>query len=338
MSAAIVKGWRAELAKAKDVRSVKQIHDKNEAVRVWLKKSRAHRDEQNQHAEIAIWSTWQLGRALQEMARQGQREKRGGDRRSKSTDSTLKPKSLKQLEISRDLSSMAQRIASLEEGQIEERIAEHKGEPECELHTGLILLMVRDREKAKKHKERLKKLGAIEEGDEPLEAPERFPILLADPPWQYDDNTTDPTRVIENQYPTMPIDALCALPVGDVVTDDAVLFMWATSPLLAKAVRLVAAWGFDYQTCMVWVKDKIGMGYFARQRHELLLIATKGKPPKPAPGDRPDSVIEAPRGEHSVKPVAAYEVIERMYPTLPRMEMFCRSPRDGWHVWGNQAK
>jgi len=100
---------------------------------------------------------------------------------------------------------------------------------------------------------------------------------------------------------------------------------------------VIEAWGFSYRTCAVWVKDKIGMGYYFRQRHELLLVATKGKPPTPAPSDRLDSVIEATRERHSAKPVEGYEAIERMYPTLPKMEMFCRSPRDGWHVWGNQS-
>ncbi len=65
-------------------------------------------------------------------------------------------------------------------------------------------------------------------------------------------------------------------PVAEVAADDSVLFMWATSPKLREAMQVVEAWGFDYKTCMVWVKDKIGMGYYARQQHELLLIAKRG--------------------------------------------------------------
>lgn len=187
-----------------------------------------------------------------------------------------------------------------------------------------------------RRQERVEKLAEISKASAPLESERKYPLIYADPPWRYEHVETE-SRAIENQYPTMALDEICALPLADVTTDDAILFMWATSPKLSEAMRVVEAWGFNYRTCMVWVKEQIGMGYYARQQHELLLIATKGQPPVPAPSDRPASVVRAPRTEHSAKPVEFYEVIERMYPTLPRLELFCRSPRDGWAVWGNQA-
>jgi N6-adenosine-specific RNA methylase IME4/ParB-like chromosome segregation protein Spo0J len=171
----------------------------------------------------------------------------------------------------------------------------------------------------------------------PLEKTSRqYPIILADPPWLYEHVETE-SRAIENHYPTMTLDDICALPVNALALGDAILFMWATSPKLAEAIRVVEAWGFTYRTCAVWVKDKIGMGYYFRQQHELILVGVKGGPPMPAPPDRPSSVIEAPRGAHSAKPEAVYELIERMYPTWPRIELFARSPREGWDSWGNQA-
>ncbi len=195
---------------------------------------------------------------------------------------------------------------------------------------------IRARKNEVRRVKRVEKLVEISKGNAPLLAPVRFPLLLADPPWRYEHVETE-SRAIENHYPTMSLEEICALPVAGVTTDDCILFMWATSPKLVESMRVIEAWGFSYRTCAVWVKDKIGMGYYFRQRHELLLVATKGKPPTPAPSDRLDSVIEATRERHSAKPVEGYEAIERMYPTLPKMEMFCRSPRDGWHVWGNQS-
>jgi N6-adenosine-specific RNA methylase IME4 len=44
------------------------------------------------------------------------------------------------------------------------------------------------------------------------------------------------------------------------------------------------------------------------------------------------------RTQHSAKPAEVAELIEAMYPDLPKLEMFCRSPRDGWDAWGNQAE
>lgn len=188
-----------------------------------------------------------------------------------------------------------------------------------------------------RNKQRIDQLAAISKGNAALDLPQRYPVIYADPPWRYEHVKTE-SRAIENQYPTMELEAICAMPVSSkVATDDAILFLWATSPKLAEAMRVIESWGFTYRTCMVWVKDKIGMGYYARQKHELLLIATRGNPPVPPPAARPVSVIEGAREKHSAKPLAFAYAIERMYPELPKVELFCRSPRTGWAVWGNQA-
>ena len=158
-------------------------------------------------------------------------------------------------------------------------------------------------------------------------------VIYADPPWRYED--AEPTRAIENHYPTMTHEEFCNLTIP--AADDSVLFMWATSPKLTEALAVMDAWGFTYRTSMVWVKDRIGMGYYARQRHEFLLIGKRGNLPVPEPPDRPDSVIEAPLGRHSEKPSIVAETIANMYPHLPKVELFSRQARLGWDAWGNEA-
>ena len=186
--------------------------------------------------------------------------------------------------------------------------------------------------------ERIEKIVAISTGNAPVGSiAERYPVIYLDPPWRYDYAESD-ARTIENHYPTMSLDEIKAMDVSLVAFDDCIMFMWATSPKLADAFQVLDAWGFSYRTCAVWDKQKIGMGYYFRQQHELLLIAVKGQPPTPAPANRPSSVFSYPRGQHSAKPHEVYEVIEAMYPTLPKIEMFCRTPREGWGVWGNQSK
>jgi len=188
-----------------------------------------------------------------------------------------------------------------------------------------------------KRAERVEHIQQIVTHAAPLTDLTPVPILYADPPWQYEHVKTE-NRAIENQYPTMSLEAICALPVTTAATDDAVLFLWATSPKLAEAMQVVTAWGFVYRTCMVWVKDKIGMGYYARQQHELLLIATRGELPVPEPANRPASVVTADRGDHSRKPAVFYDLIERMYPEFQKRELFLRGEaRPGWIGWGNQA-
>ena len=89
---------------------------------------------------------------------------------------------------------------------------------------------------------------------------------------------------------------------------------------------------------MVWVKNGLGMGYYARQNHEFLLIAAKGNWPAPPPRARPQSVITANRTRHSAKPEAAYEILEKMYPKAKRLELCCRKGRPGWAGWGNELE
>lgn len=195
---------------------------------------------------------------------------------------------------------------------------------------------VGDLQKAAREKKRDERNAELlEQSNRPMpDGQRRYAVIYADPPWRYDFAQSD-SRKIENQYPTMEPEEIAALPIP--AADDAVLFMWATNPKLREALAIVAAWGFEYVTNMVWVKDRIGMGYYARSRHELLLIGRRGELPVPEPENRPDSVIGGERTDHSAKPRHVYNLIDRMYPGFPKIELFSRSPQDGWDAWGNEV-
>jgi N6-adenosine-specific RNA methylase IME4 len=88
----------------------------------------------------------------------------------------------------------------------------------------------------------------------------------------------------------------------------------------------------------VWVKDRIGTGYWFRNQHELLLVGTRGaKVPAPAPGEQYSSAIDGAVAEHSRKPAAFAEMIEEMFPNVPAVELFARGQRLGWDAWGTEA-
>jgi N6-adenosine-specific RNA methylase IME4 len=162
-----------------------------------------------------------------------------------------------------------------------------------------------------------------------------FELLYADPPWQL--GNPDGTNAPENHYPTMPPQAIKDL--QPPAADNAVLFLWAVNCLLPEALEVIGAWSFTYKTNLVWVKPSIGLGYWARNRHELLLFATRGQIDLPQPSQAPDSVIEAERGRHSQKPDQAYQLIETAYPHLSKLELFARGrPRPGWQTWGNESE
>ena len=160
-----------------------------------------------------------------------------------------------------------------------------------------------------------------------------FELLYADPPWQL--GNPDGPYAPENHYPTMPLAEILAL--RPPAADDALLYLWAVNMLLPEALQVIAAWGFSYVTNLVWVKPSIGLGVWARNRHELLLVGRRGKASAPEPAARPDSVIEAARRAHSQKPDCVYELLERAHPRASKLELFARSARPGWVAWGKEA-
>ena len=129
---------------------------------------------------------------------------------------------------------------------------------------------------------------------------------------------------------------ICKIPVP--ATPDAVLFLWVPGACLPEAFEVLEAWGFEYVTNIVWIKNVVGLGNWVRNQHEILLIGRRGDMPSPLPANRPPSVIQAPRREHSQKPDEAYDLIERMYPDLPKIELFARNARPGWAAWGNEME
>lgn len=165
-------------------------------------------------------------------------------------------------------------------------------------------------------------------------------VLLADPPWQYDFATTD-SRKIENQYPTATPEEIGThlREWGPELAENCVLFMWATAPKLKEALQVMALWGFEYKTHAVWDKERMGMGYWFRGQHELLLVGTRGNLSPPDSKRRVSSVFREKRdNKHSKKPTCVYTAIERMFPKVPKFEMYQRDPRDGWLGGGNECR
>ncbi len=169
----------------------------------------------------------------------------------------------------------------------------------------------------------------------------KYRVIYADPPWQYrDQKAVDgyTGTAASNHYPTMPTTEICALDVRSIAATDSVLFCWATFPMLPDAMEVIRAWGFTYKTAIVWDKERPNFGNYHDASAELLLIATRGSC-TPDASEREKQVQRIERtGRHSAKPEAFREIIDRLYPHGPRIEMFRRGDApDGWAVWGNEA-
>lgn len=269
----------------------------------------------------------------------------GGDR-SKIPDENFAPATAEDLGLTRKQVHEARQIRDAEEAQpgivkrtLDRAIADRREPTRAELMREIKAEQAEKaaaKREARDQKERA--LAArIREGVKALEGAKEYGVILADPPWRFEpySRETGMDRAADNHYPTSGTDEICALRAPAAA--DAVLFLWATAPMLPDALRVMEAWGFAYKSHVVWAKDRIGTGYWARNKHELLLIGTRGNIPAPSPGTQPASLIEAAVSRHSAKPEVFHEMIEGLFPTIPRIEMFARSARPGWDVWGAEA-
>ncbi len=168
--------------------------------------------------------------------------------------------------------------------------------------------------------------------EEPVLPDGVYRIIYADPPWEYRNSGFEMSAA--QHFPTMTTEQICALKVP--AADNAVCFMWVTNPLLPDGLKVVDAWGFEYKTNLVWVKDNHTAGFYVYGQHELLMIGIRGEGMLPVEGAKPKSVITGANDVHSKKPDVVYGMIDAMYPDGNRLEMFARQRREGWEAMGNE--
>ena len=163
----------------------------------------------------------------------------------------------------------------------------------------------------------------------------KYKVVYADPPWEYGGSMNTTYGTADKHYPTMPLQDICDMPIPDITEDTAVLFLWTTSPCLEDSFKVINAWGFKYKASFVWDKIKHVMGHYNSVRHEFLLVATKGSC-TPEVMKLFDSVVSEERTEHSAKPESFRGIIDTIYPSGKRIELFARTKIEGWDSYGNQ--
>lgn len=174
--------------------------------------------------------------------------------------------------------------------------------------------------------------------------PGGWKTILADPPWpEYGGILKSAKR----HYPLMTFAQIEALPVKDVVGENAHLYLWVSRGFIPQALNVIKAWGFRWITHLVWVKTtkdgqglRMGIGQYFRTCHETCFFAVRGRLPyrvqengKRAQGK---TVIKAPPGKHSEKPKAFRDMVEQVS-YAPRLELFARARTLGWMSWGNEV-
>lgn len=176
----------------------------------------------------------------------------------------------------------------------------------------------------------------------------QFEMIVSDPPWKYKLRNQDASHRNRCPYPSMSNAEILALPVPQLAAKDCVLWLWVTNNFMDVGLDCVKHWGFTQKTILTWVKvtkkgtPHIGTGHWLRPVTEHCILAVRGKVPcfgaiGAGTMSNEPTVIFSRRREHSQKPPEFYRLAEKLCPNYSKLEMFARSPRKGWTVWGGEV-
>ena len=180
---------------------------------------------------------------------------------------------------------------------------------------------------------------------------ERYEIIYADPPWDYNGKMQYDKSCIKSEnenfekkifisaanfkYPTVKLEQLKLLDISSIAASDCLLFMWTTGPQMANAIVLGSAWGFEYKTiAFVWDKQIHNPGRYTLSQTEFVLVFKKGRIPSPRGARNIRQLVICPRGKHSEKPDSIIAAITEMFPYQKKIELFARRNYLGWDNWG----
>jgi len=304
------------------VDEIKLIRDRAEAFRYILIQAKESPEYIRMAEEIKLRAERRAGEILEEQVRD-----KGEYPRKQIYKANMFAPTLKEMEITPVQSSFWQRIAHIPDDEFEKYIQTKK-----EITTSGAIKLAR-------------KLQRENEFEGTPSLPEgKYNVFYIDPPWEYGDKLIEGYGAVEHHYTSMTIQELCELDIKNIVDDNAVLFLWVTSPLLEECFSVIKAFGFSYRASFIWDKVKHNWGHYNSVRHEFLLICVKGTF-LPQSKELHDSVISIERSkEHSEKPEYFRELIERMYPRGKWIELFARCDKKkkkvleekGWTLWGAQ--
>lgn len=317
---------RAEraLAEARSIEQFKEIRDQAEAVRTYARSATLGLEIQNYAAEVRLRAERKAGKMLAEC------KLRGGDRRSKSRDATLK---LTDFGITRQQSFCWQLEASLPDADFERYVSRCR---RCgkELTSAAVVRLARSgpngREEDSRSEAELDLACVRARLGELLGQEQRFSCVWANPTWP--DTEPNPGSSPSHTSATHSTQ-LTKLAVRDVVAEQAHLHLAAPAEFLSDAMRVIAGWGFTYRSVLVFGESPRCYGKYWRLTQSFLLLGVRGRLPF-----RDNGLI----GQHEVdesslakRQEVLRKLIERVSPG-PHLELFGDGPNPGWIVLGKE--
>jgi len=241
-----------------------------------------------------------------------------------------------QKEIAKDLGwsqgkvAMAQQVSKKADDLTKEKLRAG------ELSINQVYQEVKKKEKKDQRQRKIQEVREKIEAENVITPNKKYHVIAIDPPWAYSEKGGFSSEQYDSKsnrgavdYPTMSVAEISKIELPDA--DDCVVFLWTTHAFLRDSFQILEGWGFNYKATLVWDKVKMGIGRTVRMQVEFCLIATKGSPIINGSSER--DIISEPRREHSRKPEAFYEMVERMC-LGNKLDYFSRQNRENWDHYG----
>ena len=174
----------------------------------------------------------------------------------------------------------------------------------------------------------------------------QYDLILADPPWKQSKGGKKSVRPVSSgtklDYPVCSLEEIKRhLEQATKHTpENSILFLWTIDKYLFEAQQIAEDLGYKLHARMIWNKViGIPAAFTVRYGHEYLLYMYKGKLIPVATEERGKihTVFSEKSTKHSKKPEISFEIINRLYPNLKKLEMYARQKRAGFDCWGNEV-
>jgi len=315
------------LAEARNIDEVRNIANGAEALKEYARRAR-NRELEVTAAEIRLKAERRCGELINEMKASGQICEGRPGKITVLHGGQFPRKTLDDIGASRNFSAKCQRLAALPADRFDRMVINWRARALVRDEPVAFDLFAHEKQERRAQRE-------AELGKRQWALPNRrYGVILADP-----DEMRFETWSRGAEAANSLLEIIKARDIASIAADDCSLWFWTPQPKLRDALDVMETWGFEYKSHFVWAKDRIGPGYWSRNKHEILLLGVRGEIPCPAPGEQWDSLMEAPRKGQGEKPEVFIEMIEAYFPTLPKIQLNQKGPpRRGWDAWGAEAE
>jgi ParB/RepB/Spo0J family partition protein len=189
-----------------------------------------------------------------------------------------------------------------------------------------------------KRLQNIKQAQAIRAEPSPLPNKGPYRVAVCDVPWPFEPDDDEPAQRGVWPFPAMSLAALSAMPVGNIMHDDSILWFWTTNFHMRHAFAILDAWGFHKTpTVLTWAKDRMGKGFWLRGQTEHAILAVRGKPIFTLAANE-TTLLHAPVRAHSQKPGEFYDLVESLCPAPRYCDLFSRYRHNKrWDCHGDEA-